>query len=167
MPKWANRTVRAANCCKTVDVIVRCSRAGLIGVLLSTSLIWAQDVSVAQARHDGTVRLLISVTTKSGEPVTDLQEQDFTVYEGFVTHPIRYFQSYSAPKSQHGRHSLTNVTLRTSDGTHSPLGSSPLYELTFVGAKPTGQREFHEVGVQVDRSNLEITTSAGYITSAY
>ena len=44
---------------------------GLYAVLFSTLMVRAQGVSVAQARADGSVRFLVMVTTKSGQPVAD------------------------------------------------------------------------------------------------
>jgi hypothetical protein len=45
--------------------------------------------------------------------------------------------------------------------------SSSVYEVIFDGARSRGPRQFHEVGIKVDKPNLEITTSAGYLTAEY
>lgn len=119
---------------------------GFFILLLSTSITPAQDLTVAQANADGSVRLLVAVTTKTGHPVTDLREQDFTVFDGDVIRQIREFRPVS----------MNSSTART----------SPIYELIFDGARSSGRREFHEVGIRVDRRDLKVITRQGYLTSA-
>jgi hypothetical protein len=119
---------------------------GFFVLLLSTSITRAQDLTVAQAHADGSVRLLVAVTTKTGQPVTDLREQDFTVFDGDVIRQIIWFRPVP----------MNSSTART----------SPIYELTFDGARSSGHREFHEVGIRVDRPDLKVITRQGYLTSA-
>jgi hypothetical protein len=138
-------------------------RFGLFAVLLSTSLARAQDLSVVQAGLDGRVRFLVTVTTQSGQPVTDLRKQNFTVFDGDVIRPIGSFRVLSAPTGQHGDHVIRTVA----PGMPTNSSSSPVYEVIFDGARSQGPRQFHEVGIKVDKSNLEITTSAGYLTAGY
>jgi hypothetical protein len=151
------------SCC-LVNAMLKHLCFGLFALLLSTSVVRAQDVSVAQARSDGSVRFLVAVTTKSGEPVTDLQKQYFTVFDGDVIRPIRSFRAVSA---QNGQHVFMTVTLGMPTDTFSAVDTSPIYEVIFDGARSRGQRQFHEVGIKVDRPNLKIATSAGYLTAAY
>jgi hypothetical protein len=136
-------------------------RFGLFAVLFSTSLAGTQDLSVVQAGLDGSVRFLVTVTTQSGEPVTDLRKQDFTVFDGDVIRPIGSFRVVSAPTGQHGDHLVRTVAL----GMPTNTSYSPVYEVIFDGARSRGPRQFHEVGIKVDRPNLEVTTSAGYLTA--
>jgi hypothetical protein len=137
----------------------------LFAVLISTLMVKAQDVSVAQARADGSVRFLIVVTTKSGQPVVDLREEDFTVFDDDVIRPIRSFRTIDGPEKQ-DRHLFTIVTLANPSEDSSAKGTGVTYEIIFDGAKSPGRRQFHEVGIEVDRPNLEIITSPGYLTSA-
>ena len=140
---------------------------GLSAFLLSTLILKAQDVSVAQARADGTVRFLVAVKTRSGQPVVDLREQDFTVFEGDLIRPIRSFRKVFAPKKQDGSHIFTTVTLTNPTEKSSAESTSSTYELVFDGARSRGPRQFHEVGIKVDKPNLEVVTSLGYLTPAY
>jgi len=138
---------------------------GLSAVLFSTLMLRAQDVSVAQARADGSVRFLVVVTTKSGQPVADLRQQDFTVLDDDVIRPIRSFRTIPAAKKQGGSHTFTAASMANLP--REPIGISSTYEVIFDGAKSSGRREFHEVGIKVDRPNLEVATRPGYLTSAY
>jgi hypothetical protein len=138
---------------------------GLSAVLFSTLMLRAQDVSVAQARADGSVRFLVVVTTKSGQPVADLRQQDFTVFDDDVIRPIRSFRTIPAAKKQGGSHTFTAASMANLP--REPIGISSTYEVIFDGAKSSGRREFHEVGIKVDRPNLEVATRPGYLTSAY
>jgi hypothetical protein len=140
---------------------------GLSAVLFSTLMLRAQDVSVAQARADGSVRLLVVVTTKSGQPVADLRQQDFTVFDDDVIRPIRSFRTIPAAKKQGGNHTFTAVSMENSPREPMATGISSTYEVIFDGAKSSGRRQFHEVGIKVDRPNLEVATRPGYLTSAY
>lgn len=133
---------------------------GLSAVLLSTLMVRGQDVPVVQARADGSVRFVVVVTTRSGEPVADLGQQDFAIFDDDVIRPIRTFRTIRAASKQDESHALTVVRVP------NPVSSST-YELIFDGAKSQGRRQFHEVGIKVDRPNLEVATSAGYLTSAY
>jgi hypothetical protein len=124
-------------------------------------------LSVAQARADGSVRFLVVVTTKSGQPVADLRQQDFTVFDDDVIRPIRSFRTILAAKKQGGSHTFTAASMSNLPGEPMAIGISVTYEVVFDGAKSSGRREFHEVGIKVDRPNLEIATRPGYLTSAY
>jgi hypothetical protein len=138
-------------------------RFGFFAVLLSTSLAMAQELSVVQARLDGSVRFLVAVTTQSGEPVTDLRKQDFTVFDGDVIRPIKSFRVISALPRRYGDPLIRTAAL----GVPTKSSSSPVYEVIFDGARSRGPRQFHEVGIKVDQPNLEITTSTGYLTAQY
>jgi hypothetical protein len=127
----------------------------------------AQDVSVAQARADGSVRFVVVVTTKSGQPVADLRQQDFTVFDDDVIRPIRSFRTIPAAKQQGGNHTFTAISMEDSAREPMAIGISSTYEVIFDGAKSSGRRQFHEVGIKVDRPNLEVATRPGYLTSAY
>jgi hypothetical protein len=146
-----------------VNAMMKHVRFGLFALLISTSLAGAQDLSVVQAGLDGSVRFLVTVRTQSGESVADLHKQDFTVFDGDVIRPIRSFRVVSAPRSQHGDHLIWTVAL----GMPNNTSASPVYEVIFDGARSRGPRQFHEVGIAIDRPNLEVTTSAGYLTTGY
>jgi hypothetical protein len=139
---------------------------GLSAVLFSTLMLRAQDVSVAQARADGSVRFLVVVTTKSGQPVADLRQQDFTVFDDDAIRPIRSFRTIPAAKKQGGSHTFTTASMANLPREPMAIGISSTYEVIFDGAKSSGRREFHEVGIKVDRPNLEVATRPGYLTSA-
>ena len=136
----------------------------LVAVLLSTVCVGAEDVLVAQAQLDGTVRLRIFVTAKSGDAVTDLRRQDFTIYDRGAIQPITSFRVV-LPKRQQGKQGVVTVSLKRS--ANLPADTYPLYEITFEGARSQGPREFHQVEVRVDRPNLRIETSQGYLTTGY
>ena len=127
---------------------------GLSAVLFSTLMLRAQDVSVAQARADGSVRFLVEVTTKSGQPVADLRQQDFTVFDDDVIRPIRSFRTIPAAKKQSGSHTFITASMANLPREPMAIGISSTYEVIFDGAKSSGRREFHEVGIKVDRPNL-------------
>jgi hypothetical protein len=100
----------------------------------------AQDVSVAQARADGSVRFVVVVTTKSGQPVADLRQQDFTVFDDDVIRPIRSFRTIPAAKKQGANHTFTAVSMENSPRGPMAIGISSTYEVIFDGAKSSGRR---------------------------
>jgi hypothetical protein len=138
---------------------------GLSAVLFSTLILTAQDVSVSQARADGSVRFLVMVTTQSGQPVADLRKQDFTVFDDDEIRPIKSFRTIPASKTQDEIHTFMGVSMANSPS--EPGAISCTYEIIFDGAKSSGRRQFHEVGIKIDRPNLKIATRPGYLTSAY
>lgn len=140
---------------------------GLSAVLFSTLMLRAQDVSVAQARADGSVRFLVVVTTQSGQPVADLRKQDFTVFDDDEIRPIKSFRTIPASKTQDGIHTLMGVSMANSSSEPMAMRISSTYEIIFDGAKSSGRRQFHDVGIKVDRPNLKVATRPGYLTSAY
>jgi hypothetical protein len=123
----------------------------------------SQDLSVVQAGLDGSVRFLVTVTTESGEPVPDLRKRDFTVFDGETIRLIGSFRVLTAPTAQYSDSQISRATL----GMPNKTSAAPVYEVIFDGARPRGSRQFHEVGIAVDRPNLKITTSAGYLTRRY
>jgi hypothetical protein len=138
----------------------------MAAVLLSTVCVRAEDVLVAQAQLDGTVRLRIFVTAKSGDAVTNLRRQDFTIYDRGAIQPITSFRVV-LPKRQQGKQGVVTVSLKRSEDANSPADIYPLYEISFEGARSRGPREFHQIEVRVDRPNLRVETSQGYLTTGH
>ena len=121
-----------------------------------------------RARTDGSVRFLVVVTTKSGQPVADLRQQDFTVFDDDVIRPIRSFRTTLAAKKQGGELYLHSSQYgKICPREPMAIGIFSTYEVIFDGAKSSGRRRFHQVGIKVDRPNLEVATRPGYLTSTY
>lgn len=74
-------------------------RTLIYGCLLLFAAAVAQLPAPAQSADDGKVHLDVVVTPKSGEPVADLQQQDFTVFDNKAPRPIESFQAISGDRA--------------------------------------------------------------------
>jgi len=77
----------------------------LLATLLMGAAASAQQSKPAAQPNDGRINLDVVVTPKSGPPVGDLQEQDFTLLDNKTPRPIAYF------KAVNGRHSAVEIVL--------------------------------------------------------
>ena len=80
---------------------------------------------------------VVVVKTQSGRPVTDLQQQDFKVFDNNSIRPIIGFR----------------VITKT---------ERPRYEITFERATGGRPNEYHRVDIRVDRPNLSVLAPLGY-----
>lgn len=116
------------------------------------------------------VRFVVVVLTESGRPVTNLERQDFTVWDGTVKRPITGFRvipegvgavEISLPGGNASAGGRRGDGERP-DGSGGRPGRLPRYEITFEGAIAAGPEEFHTVGIGVDRPYLRVMTRSGY-----
>lgn len=71
----------------------------LAPVLYATVASAQQTISHPQPVDNQTITLDVGVTSKSGEPVTGLQQQDFTLLDNKTPQPITSFQALSGDKA--------------------------------------------------------------------
>jgi len=129
---------------------------------LSVALALLGGLGAAQQSVKGattrTVRVDVLVTTQSGEPVSDLEERDFTLWDNNVL-PAK-ITSFKLIRVDVSRlPGLTNVSARPQNETH---GEVVAYQLTFDAAFAKVSNEYHSLGVKVDRPNLNVTARQGY-----
>ena len=97
--------------------------------------------------HSGLIRMAVRVTDQRHEPVADLEQKDFTVFDNGVERPIRTFQR-----------------LEMSQQAEANGSQRALYTLEIDQAPETAQKTFHNLEVRVDRRNLDVRTMKGYYT---
>jgi hypothetical protein len=75
-------------------------------------------------------------------------------YHDESTESLRSFRTIPAAKKQSGSHTFITASMANLPREPMAIGISSTYEVIFDGAKSSGRREFHEVGIKVDRPNL-------------
>ena len=115
----------------------------------------AQQKAVAEP-HINPVTFIVIVTTKSGTPVTDLQQQDFTVFDNGSIRPIQYFHAIGGTKKPAGINPLITVGITLSASNSDGSGLFPRYEITLNAASAAKANEYHQVEVRVDRPGLRV-----------
>jgi hypothetical protein len=140
-------------------------------VVLGTALFWVAGGSAQQAPSAGTltprsIQLNVVVTTKSGQPITDLQQKDFTVYDNSSTRTITSFKAVTIkPKSPQGIAPFKFAGEPSDAGSDDPWELFQ-YEITFDAPCAERANEYHQVGVKVDRPNLIVRARQGYFAQA-
>jgi hypothetical protein len=129
---------------------------------LSVALALCTGFAAAQQSAKGTttrtVRVDVLVTTQSGQPVSHLEEKDFTLWDNNILR--MKITSFKLIRSGAGRApGITNVSTQPQNEEH---GEVPVYELTFDAAVAKVPNEYHSLGVQVDRPNLKVVARQGY-----
>jgi hypothetical protein len=133
----------------------------LSAILLSSSPVLTQQATLRDPTvSNGIVRLVVMVLDSSGHPVTDLRQQDFTVFDDDFIRPIRFFATVNENKSSP---TLRAVEMRSV--TQASAANVPRYEITFDAALTSELKEYHRVAVKVDRPDLRIITSRGYFVA--
>jgi hypothetical protein len=125
------------------------------------ALMLGSGLAVAQQPTKGTasrtVRVYVVVTTQSGQPVTDLDERDFSIWDNSVEKRITSFQSPRTPPS--GSVQVVQMTGQAKVVSGHPIGAYLLYFDAAIGKEPN---EYHALGVRVDRPNLNVIARQGY-----
>jgi hypothetical protein len=106
---------------------------------------------------NGCVRLVVIVLDSSGHPVTDLRQNDFTVFDDELIRPIKAFVAITEAK---GSPALQTVALPST--ARSLAANVSRYEITFDALSAPALKGYHTVAVKVDRPNLRIITSQRY-----
>jgi hypothetical protein len=130
----------------------------LSAILLSSSPVLSQQASLPDPIvSNGGVRLVVIVLDSSGHPVTDLRQNDFTVFDDELIRPIKAFVAITEAKVSPA---LQTVALPSTP--RSLPANVSRYEITFDAALASELKEYHRVAVKVDRPDLRIITSQGY-----
>jgi hypothetical protein len=96
---------------------------------------YAQRCSVVEVQATRSEHFLVIVTAKSGSPLSDLQEQDFKVFDNNSLRPIRLFKVVDGPQKSAQTYSLAGVSrTRRDSNAKDRLGRFPRYEITFIAA---------------------------------
>jgi hypothetical protein len=130
----------------------------LAAVLLLSVTGYAQKPSLDATQADGSVRVIVVVTDKSGSPVTDLGYEDFRLFDNDAVRPIKSFRVIGAAQSASAR-PFVRVSGSKDDGARV----LPRYEIVFEAAVGGRSNEYHRIAVQVKRAGLQILlTRDGY-----
>jgi hypothetical protein len=94
--------------------------------------------TVLSQQSSQVVHFNVVVSRPSGQYVTDLKQQDFTLLDNRLAQPITSFRARQ-------------------------IGDELFqYELTFNAPPSAAPREYHNVEVRVDKPNLTVRTRRGY-----
>jgi hypothetical protein len=123
---------------------------------------FALQCSIGQLQTGEDECFAVIVTTNAGVPVSDLQQQDFTVYDNDKAIPITSFRYVTEAEDRLPKASLTRVSGVQPTATVEKPGGFPRYEITFVAAKSRKVNAYHEVGIKVNRPDLVLKARQGY-----
>ena len=127
-----------------------------VALTLCSGLAVAQQPARGAMRR--TVRVDVLVTTQSGQPATDLDERDFSLWDNNIL-PTR-ITSFKVIRVDASRlPQMMNVSTAPQSGRH---GEVVVYELTFDAAVAKEANEYHSLGVRVDRPKLMVLARQGY-----
>jgi hypothetical protein len=115
----------------------------------------AQQKSVAEPQINP-VTFIVIVTAKSGTPVTDLQQQDFKVFDNGSIRAIQSFRAIGGTKKPARTNPLITVGSTLSASNSDGSGSFPRYEITLNAASAAKANEYHQVEIRVDRPALRV-----------
>jgi hypothetical protein len=144
---------------------------GVKSMLVVLGALWVAAGSGEQTPPAGilnhrSIHLNVVVTTKSGQPVTDLQQRDFKIFDNNSTRRITSFAAVIIkPKSQEVTGPFKFTGEPSDAGTNDPWELFQ-YEITFDAACAERANEYHSVGVNVDRPNLIVRARQGYFAQA-
>jgi hypothetical protein len=130
----------------------------LAATLLCSLKGYSQQASFTDDPIVRSISFVVVVTTKSGHPVTDLQQQDFKVFDNNSVRPIRGFRVITESKAPINASAASIRSIAANDNLHLFLR----YEITFDRAKGRRPNDYHQVGILVDRPDLTVRTRDGY-----
>lgn len=139
-------------------------------IVFGTSLLWVAAGSGEQTpagiSTPRSVHLSVIVTTKSGRPVTDLQQRDFKIFDNNSTRSITSFAPVIIkPQSPQTSSPFKFAGEPSEAGTNDPLEIFQ-YEITFDAPCAERADEYHQVEVKVDKPNLIVRAPKGYFSQA-
>ncbi len=133
--------------------------------VLTAMVVWSTTAFARQASEGGSasrsIRVNVIVATADGQCVTDLQQQDFKIYDNNSIQPITSFGAViigAKPK-------LPRLVYISGDGAYRRCyeqGELFQYELTFNVPENALPNEYHRVEVKVNKPNLVVRTRDGY-----
>jgi hypothetical protein len=140
-------------------------------IILGAPLLWVAAGSGEQTPPAGistprSIHLNVVVTRKSGQPVTDLQQRDFAIFDNNSTRSIRSFAAVIIkPKSPEVTAPLKFAGEASDAGTDDPWELFQ-YEITFDAPCAERANEYHQVEVKVYKPNLIVRARQGYFAQA-
>jgi hypothetical protein len=136
-------------------------------VVLGMALFWVAGGSAQQAPSAGTlshrsIHVNVVVTTASGQPVTDLQEKDFVIFDNNSARPITSFDAVLIGPTRQKNAPTMKLASQVPNTGGSEQGDLFQYEITFDGAVAERPDEYHSLQVKVKRPNLKVRARKGY-----
>jgi hypothetical protein len=136
--------------------------AVLTGLVLFITTASSQQAFIDSGSVSRNVRFNVVVTTASGQCVTDLQQQDFTIFDNNSTQAITSFRAITVnPNRVKVSHRVYVVGNGADTGCYEQ-GVLFQYEITFNVPSDARRNEYRSVGIRVDRPNLNVQTRQGY-----
>lgn len=133
-------------------------------IVLCMTTASAQQTSSKGGAASRAVRLNVVVTTASGQCVTDLQQNDFKVFDDNLPQPITSFKTVTiSPKQIEVPDRAYSYGNGAKNGCYEQ-GELFQYEITFNVPKDAPPNEYHGVEVKVYKPNLTVRTRRGYFT---
>jgi hypothetical protein len=122
----------------------------------------AQQTLFTEAQMSRSICFVVVVADRFGRPVTDLRQQDFTVFDNNSIRPIMAFKAITGTKRQdEGSPFMLAATMLSATATDA-LRMFPRYEITFDPAIARRSNEYHQVKIRVDKPDLKVVTSDVY-----
>ncbi|RSL18715.1 hypothetical protein EDE15_4314 [Edaphobacter aggregans] len=134
----------------------------LEAILLCTVPAFAQQKSPEGSPAPRSVHLNVIVTRNSGQWVTDLQQQDFKVFDNDSARNITSFKSVLLKPTSAVVSSFIGVATTQVQTGDTERGELFQYEITFDAQIAQSANEYHRVEVRVDRPGLIVRTRHGY-----
>lgn len=109
------------------------------------------------------VHVNVVVTTASGQCVTDLQRQDFKIFDNNLPQPIMSFRTVTISPKQIEVPDHRAYSYGANNGCYEQ-GELFQYEITFNVPSDARPNEYHGVAVKVYKPNLTVRARQGYFT---
>lgn len=135
----------------------------LAAILFFTTTVSAQQFPPPGGATSRIIYMNVVVTTESGQCVTDLQQQNFTIFDNDSMQAVTSFKAVRiGPRVAIPR--LIDVADTRSIAGCFADGELFLYELSFHALNDDEPNRYHTIGVRVDRPNLIVQARQGYYT---
>jgi hypothetical protein len=136
--------------------------AVLTWLVLCITTASSQQAFIDSGAVSRNVRFNVVVTTVSGQCVTDLQQQNFTIFDNNSTQAITSFGAITVSPN---RVKVPHLVYAAGNGANSGCyehGVLFQYEITFSVPSDARRNEYRSVGIRVDSPNLIVQTRQGY-----
>jgi hypothetical protein len=140
-------------------------------ILLGARLLWGaagpgEQTPPAVILTPRSIHLNVVVTTKSGQPVTGLQQRDFTIFDNNSTRSITSFAAITIKPRSPKVTGPFRFAGEPSDAGSGDRWELLQYEITFDAPCAERANEYHQVEIKVDKPNLMVRARQGYFAQA-
>lgn len=133
----------------------------LAAILFFTKILPARQIPPEASGTTRAIHLNVVVTTAAGRCVTDLQEQNLTIFDNDSAQRITSFKAVKIGSRVSTPRLIDVADSRSTTGCYEE-GELFLYELSFQALTDEKPSRYHSIGVRVDRQNLIVQARQGY-----